>query len=123
MDDARRCHAKSKRSQQRCGRAAIRGGTVCNIHGGKTPSTVAKAAERLQLLVHPAITGLAELIAKADSDSVRLSAIRDLLDRTGYKPAEKIQAESEVTIRWIDEDQPIILEQAHALSNGTGTHD
>jgi hypothetical protein len=31
------CHAKSKRSQERCRRAAMRGMTVCYMHGGKTP--------------------------------------------------------------------------------------
>jgi len=124
MDDARRCHAKSKRSHQRCGRAAIRGGTVCNMHGGKTPSTIARAEERLRLLVDPAITGLAELIARADSDSVRLSAIRDLLDRTGYKPSVQLNAESDITIRIVRDEQPIVLEHTidHAL-NGNGTHD
>jgi hypothetical protein len=31
------CHAKSKRSQERCRRAAMRGMAVCYMHGGKTP--------------------------------------------------------------------------------------
>jgi hypothetical protein len=55
------------------------------MHGGKSPQALAKAEDRLRALVHPAITGLAELIKQADSDSVRLSAIRDLLDRTGFR--------------------------------------
>lgn len=45
MDESRRCTARSKRSGERCKRAAIVGGTVCNIHGGKAQQ-VAKAAER-----------------------------------------------------------------------------
>lgn len=47
MDDARRCTGTSKRSQKRCKRAAILGGTVCSIHGGKSPRAVAAAAERV----------------------------------------------------------------------------
>jgi hypothetical protein len=91
---------------------------VCNIHGGKTPAIMAKAEDRLRSLVHPAITGLAELIAKADSDSVRLSAIRDLLDRTGYKPSVQLNAESDITIRIVRDEQPIVLEHTidHALN-------
>lgn len=46
--DARRCTAKSKRSQERCKRAAVVGGTVCAMHGGKAPQ-VAAAAEAREL--------------------------------------------------------------------------
>lgn len=45
LDDSRRCTAKSKQSGERCKRAAIVGGTVCAMHGGKSP-VVAAAAER-----------------------------------------------------------------------------
>jgi hypothetical protein len=72
---------------------------VCRYHGGKAPLALANAEERLKSLVHPAITGLQQLIAQADSDSVRLSAIKDILDRTGYKPTEKIQTTGDSTIR------------------------
>lgn len=47
------------------------------------------AEARLQALVDPAITQLAALVENADSDSVKLSAIKDVLDRAGYKPTEK----------------------------------
>lgn len=46
--DERRCTARSKQSGERCKRAAIVGGTVCSMHGGKSPA-VAAAAERRQL--------------------------------------------------------------------------
>lgn len=49
MDDDRRCTAKSKRSQQRCKRAAIRGGNVCATHGGKAPQVAGAAHQRLKL--------------------------------------------------------------------------
>lgn len=92
---------------------------VCTVHGGLAPQVKIAAEERLKTLIHPAISGLAELINNADSDSVRLSAIRDLLDRTGFKPAVVAQVDQEITIRLIDEQQPIILERAHhELSNG-----
>jgi ribosomal protein L35AE/L33A len=48
MDDATRCTATSKQSGERCKRRPIRGGSVCAMHGGKTPAVVAKAEQRLQ---------------------------------------------------------------------------
>jgi hypothetical protein len=84
---AQRCAAHNRQGGQ-CGHLAMRAQTVCRYHGGKNPHALANAEERLRALVHPAITGLAELIARADSDSVRLSAIKDVLDRTGFRPAD-----------------------------------
>lgn len=49
MDDSRQCRATSRRSGERCKRAAIRGGTVCAMHGGRAPSVKAAAARRLAL--------------------------------------------------------------------------
>jgi hypothetical protein len=44
--ESRRCTAKSKRSQERCRRAAVIGGTVCAMHGGKAPQVKAAAEAR-----------------------------------------------------------------------------
>ena len=46
MDDIRRCTATS-RSGERCKRAAIVGGRVCAMHGGKIPAVIAKARQRV----------------------------------------------------------------------------
>lgn len=48
MDESRRCTAKSKQSGERCKRAAIVGGTVCAMHGGKIPNVRAAAEKRRQ---------------------------------------------------------------------------
>ena len=37
------CHAKSKRTQQRCKAPAIRGKSVCRFHGGKSTGPKTKA--------------------------------------------------------------------------------
>ncbi|MGB3954728.1 MAG: HGGxSTG domain-containing protein [Brooklawnia sp.] len=37
----------TNRQGNRCGRSAVPGATVCNMHGGKAPQVQAKAAERL----------------------------------------------------------------------------
>lgn len=47
MDEARQCRATSKRSGERCRRAAIIGGWVCSVHGGKAPAVKAKALQRV----------------------------------------------------------------------------
>lgn len=87
--DARQCTAKSKQSGERCKRRPIPGGSVCKIHGGWVPQVKMAAAERLASFVDPALTALRALIDDADQDSVRLSAIKDILDRAGYKAPDK----------------------------------
>lgn len=48
MEKREKCTAKSKQSGERCKRYPIRGGTVCAIHGGKTPVVAAAAKRRLE---------------------------------------------------------------------------
>lgn len=43
----RQCTARSKRSGQRCRKAAIAGGSVCRMHGGSAPRVAAAAAARV----------------------------------------------------------------------------
>jgi hypothetical protein len=54
---------------------------------------------------------------------VRLGAIKDLLDRTGFKPTVQVQADTETVIRIVREEQPIaVIEATYAHVNGH-THD
>jgi hypothetical protein len=46
--ERRQCTATSKQSRERCKRVAIAGGTVCVMHGGKSPVVAAAAARRLE---------------------------------------------------------------------------
>ncbi len=80
------CRATSKQSQKRCRRKAIRGGTVCRMHGGGAPQVEKKARERLNDLVDPAINKLAEALEHGKLSPQAITAARDILDRTGYKP-------------------------------------
>jgi hypothetical protein len=52
-------------------------------------------------MVDPAITALRKLVDEADSDAVRLSAIKDILDRAGYKPREKVDVNVQ-TVKTVD---------------------
>ena len=71
--------------------APIRGGGVCRVHGGSAPQVKQAAAERIRELVDPAIDQLARLLEAADSDAVKLSAIKDVLDRAGYSAKQRIE--------------------------------
>ena len=80
---AQRCSAHSKQTGNPCKQPAIKGGTVCRYHGGAAPQVIAKAEERLKALIHPALTALDELIAQKEFPSVRIAAVKDVLDRNG----------------------------------------
>lgn len=89
--DRRRCRAHRGNGEP-CSAYAIRGGVVCAVHGGRAPQVKRAADERLRELVDPAIVELERLMTKSDMDSVRLAAVKDILDRAGLKPTEKIDA-------------------------------
>jgi hypothetical protein len=68
----------------------MRGQRVCQTHGGRAPLAMISAQDRIAEMVDPALSALRHLVDEADADSVRLSAIKDILDRAGYKPREKV---------------------------------
>jgi hypothetical protein len=84
------CTAKSSRTGEPCRAHVVLGARVCVAHGGAAPQVRQSARERLLAFVDPALDQLRRLIDTADSDSVKLSAIKDVLDRCGYKVPEKI---------------------------------
>ena len=87
----RRCTARSKRTGEPCKRFAIAGGNVCPMHGGAAPQTKAAAQERIQAMVSPALSRIRQLMDGAESDSVKLQACRDVLDRAGLAGAQVLQ--------------------------------
>jgi hypothetical protein len=56
------------------------------------------AEQRLADLVDPAITALTELVESSNIDAIRLAAIKDVLDRAGFKPRERIEQSGKVVI-------------------------
>ncbi len=97
--DARQCTATAKGSRQRCKRRPIPGGTVCVKHGGGAPQVQAAARIRLAALVEPAIDRLTKLL-KAKQEGVQLGAVKDVLDRNGFKPKEHVTLEGELPVRF-----------------------
>jgi hypothetical protein len=60
----------------------------------RLPSDIeAEAKDQLKGYVVPAIQHLKELVEGAQSESVQLGAIKDVLDRAGLKPVDKQQVE------------------------------
>ena len=90
----RRCTAHSSRTGEKCRLPPIKGGTVCLVHGGSAPQVKNRALQRLTELVEPAIAELNRIMCDAggpNPDAVKLAAAKDILDRAGFKPTDKIQ--------------------------------
>jgi len=91
-NDSRRCTATANRTGERCRAAAIKGGTVCRMHGGALPQVKRAAKDRLMAMVDPALVELRKIIDRTDaSDADKLRAIQMVLDRTGFKPGVQIE--------------------------------
>ena len=88
----------TNREGGRCGRHAIAGGFVCNLHGGSAPQVLAAAKLRLAGLVDPSIDALTRIIKTSKHHPSVVSAAKDLLDRAGLKPADKLQLEAGIHV-------------------------
>ena len=96
----RQCTAHNRQGE-RCKRAPIIGGTVCDLHGGKVPLTRQAAQRRLAILVEPAIEALHRVLdsvgppcehcGRSDADVNIVQAAKAVLDRTGYSPRLQVE--------------------------------
>jgi hypothetical protein len=119
----RRCTAH-KKNGDRCGNPARRGTTVCDFHGAKAPQVQRKARQRIEEATDRMALELLGIATGAESESVRLTAIRDALDRGGItaKSAVELSATREPAL-WeevmaeiaFDGIAQIAEEQSHAL--------
>lgn len=86
-----RCTAKAKSTGKQCTNPAIRGATVCRLHGGNAPQVRFSAMERYRSLQPKAITALESLLDNTEFPTVQMAAIRDVMDRTEGKAVETAQ--------------------------------
>lgn len=101
-----RCTATAKSTGEQCQNYAIRGSTVCRVHGGAAEQVKNKAQERLDRMADEVTADVAEILddlkghydeAELDEKLAIQGAIQrhwtNILDRTGHGPTAKRELE------------------------------
>lgn len=89
----RRCTSHNRHGDP-CGLPPIKGGTVCNKHGGSAPQVKNAARRRLNALAEPAVVVLQDILANEKvPPRDRIRAALGVLDRTGHGPSAKVEME------------------------------
>lgn len=88
-----KCTAHSKRTGAPCNNPPVVGLTVCRMHGGATKAAKAAARRRLDEAAERMAKQLLKIADSAESEAVRLAAVKDALDRAGLKAPDKVDVE------------------------------
>lgn len=74
---------------------AMRGGTVCHMHGGKAPQVMAAAEFRVmeayRALQPKCVQVVDTLLGRDEYPTVQIAAVREVMDRTEGRAAESVQ--------------------------------
>lgn len=118
----RRCKAHKKDGSQ-CSNPAIRGGTVCRFHGGAAKHVKMAARARLENAADRMAQELLGMAIDPDiSSAVKLSAIRDALDRAGLKAPNEVVL-SQGTAPYEEIFDSIVSERPDSDSNNAGSNE
>ncbi|OKH78352.1 hypothetical protein EB73_38825 [Mycobacterium sp. SWH-M3] len=74
--------------------------TVCRHHGGVAPQVLAKTREAMQLAAYHNYLNEQALADSAESEQVRLNAIRDLQDRAGLAAKHAVELSTKPPEPW-----------------------
>jgi hypothetical protein len=117
------CRAHSSRTGKPCRRPAVLGATVCASHGASAPHVREAARKRLEAMILPALATVREAMLRGDSFTVRLQAARDVLDRCGFRPADLVAVDNQVTITVSYEDVGIVSAPGRSVAHQNGHHE
>lgn len=84
------CHAHN-RDGSPCKKPPTRGATVCRMHGAGAPAVKEAARNRLAMAADGLMQTLLKIAASAESEAVRLAAVKDALDRAGFSAAHMVK--------------------------------
>jgi hypothetical protein len=91
-----RCTAHRRNGDQ-CRNSAIKGATVCRVHGGSAPQVQRAAAVRLLMAADSVAGELVRIaLSKKAADGVKVQAILGVLDRAGLSARQEITIEAKV---------------------------
>lgn len=85
-----RCKAHNRDGSQ-CKKSPTRGATVCRMHGAGAPAVKEAARNRLAMAADGLMQTLLKIAASAESEAVRLAAVKDALDRAGFSAAHMVK--------------------------------
>jgi len=95
----RRCTAHKKNGEQ-CRNPARRGTTVCDFHGAKAPQVKRKAQQRIEESADRMVKVLLGMALCAESESVKLAAVKDVLDRAGLGSKQALELSAKPLAPW-----------------------